>query len=151
MMQILGPDVPDAMTVEYTAWQSDQDTYACSGQKCSAQSILFMHTNWSKAGFERKIADLAKRRSLEDLSIGPTLTVTTEAFKKHVSDLLTIKGARLAFGGNELKGHAIPKVYGAMEPTAVFVPLSSFSKGGKEFDLVRLIIMCYSYNTLLFK
>ena len=29
--------------VEYIAWVCDQDAYACSGQKCSAQSILFMH------------------------------------------------------------------------------------------------------------
>lgn len=28
---------------EYVAWVCDQDAYACSGQKCSAQSILFMH------------------------------------------------------------------------------------------------------------
>ena len=45
--KILGPDVSD---VEYVAWQSDQDAYACSGQKCSAQSILFMHRNWAQAG-----------------------------------------------------------------------------------------------------
>ena len=30
--------------------QCDQDAYACSGQKCSAQSILFMHDNWAAAG-----------------------------------------------------------------------------------------------------
>ena len=29
--------------LEYVAWVCDQDAYACSGQKCSAQSILFMH------------------------------------------------------------------------------------------------------------
>jgi 1-pyrroline-5-carboxylate dehydrogenase len=29
--------------VDYIAWVCDQDAYACSGQKCSAQSILFMH------------------------------------------------------------------------------------------------------------
>lgn len=28
---------------DYTAWVCDQDAYACSGQKCSAQSLLFMH------------------------------------------------------------------------------------------------------------
>lgn len=32
--KILGPDVGD---VDYVAWQSDQDAYAYSGQKCSAQ------------------------------------------------------------------------------------------------------------------
>jgi 1-pyrroline-5-carboxylate dehydrogenase len=38
--KILGPDVQE---VDYIAWVCDQDAYACSGQKCSAQSILFMH------------------------------------------------------------------------------------------------------------
>lgn len=28
---------------DYIAWVCDQDAYACSGQKCSAQSMLFMH------------------------------------------------------------------------------------------------------------
>ena len=41
--QILGPDVGD---VDYVAWVADQDAYACSGQKCSAQSIVFAHRKW---------------------------------------------------------------------------------------------------------
>ncbi len=45
--KVLGPDVAEA---DYVAWQCDQDAYACSGQKCSAQSILFMHENWAAAG-----------------------------------------------------------------------------------------------------
>lgn len=32
-------------------------------------------------------------------------------------------GAKLLFGGKPLSGHSIPEVYGAVEPTAVFVPL----------------------------
>ena len=43
--KIMGPDVSD---IEFVAWQSDQDAYACSGQKCSAQSIMFMHENWEQ-------------------------------------------------------------------------------------------------------
>jgi 1-pyrroline-5-carboxylate dehydrogenase len=35
--KILGPDVPkDQNMIDYVAWQSDQDAYAHSGQKCSA-------------------------------------------------------------------------------------------------------------------
>lgn len=45
--KILGPDVSN---LEYVAWVCDNDAYACSGQKCSAQSILFMHQNWAQAG-----------------------------------------------------------------------------------------------------
>eukprot|EP00494_Astrolonche_serrata_P003418 UN03424 len=45
--KILGPDVQE---VDYISWVCDQDAYACSGQKCSAQSMLFMHKNWSSSG-----------------------------------------------------------------------------------------------------
>ena len=48
--KVLGPDVPKAPGVDYAAYVCDQDAYACSGQKCSAQSILFAHRNWVKAG-----------------------------------------------------------------------------------------------------
>ncbi|KAK4706792.1 hypothetical protein R3W88_033654 [Solanum pinnatisectum] len=40
--KILGPDVNE---VDYVALVCDQDTYACSGQKCSAESIFFMIEN----------------------------------------------------------------------------------------------------------
>merc|ERR1719201_1957538 len=69
--KILGPDVED---FDYVTWQSDQDAYACSGQKCSAQSICFMHENWVKAGFVDKIGQIASARKLEDLSVGPVLS-----------------------------------------------------------------------------
>jgi len=36
--------------------------------------------------------------------------------------MLEIPGAKILFGGNELKNHKIPQVYGAFEPTAIFVP-----------------------------
>merc|ERR1719426_688663 len=52
--KILGPDVDD---FEYVAWQADQDAYAFSGQKCSAQSICFVHENWEAAGFVEKIKE----------------------------------------------------------------------------------------------
>ena len=52
-----------------------QDAYAYSGQKCSAQSILFAHENWAAVGIEEKLAKLAARRSLADLTVGPVLSV----------------------------------------------------------------------------
>merc|ERR1719238_1508104 len=69
--KILGPDVQD---FDYVSWQCDQDAYACSGQKCSAQSICFMHENWMKVDIIDKLAQNASRRKLEDLSIGPVLS-----------------------------------------------------------------------------
>jgi len=129
--KILGPDVDD---VEYVAWQCDQDAYACSGQKCSAESILFAHENWEKAGLFDKMKENASTRSLDDLSVAPVLTHTTKDFLDHTFRLLEIPGAKLMFGGKELDNHNIPEVYGAVEPTAVFVPLKEMLKD-EHFDV----------------
>ncbi len=123
--KILGPDVHD---VEYVAWQCDQDAYACAGQKCSAQSILFAHANWEGAGLFEKLRENASARNLDDLSIGPVLTVTTKTMLDHAARLLEIPGSKLLFGGKELENHKIPEIYGAVEPTAVFVPLKEMLK-----------------------
>mmetsp|Transcript_21016 Transcript_21016/g.68006 ORF Transcript_21016/g.68006 Transcript_21016/m.68006 type:complete len:356 (-) Transcript_21016:987-2054(-) len=124
--KILGPDVSNP---EYVAHVCDQDSNACSGQKCSAQSILFMHDNWAapEIGFENMLKNLAESRSLEDLTVGPTLTVTNEQLQAHIDALLRVPGARLVYGGSPLDkaSHSIPSVYGSFEPTAVHVPLDA--------------------------
>ncbi|XP_048443797.1 probable aldehyde dehydrogenase [Pyrus x bretschneideri] len=130
--KILGPDVQEE---DYVAWVCDQDAYACSGQKCSAQSMLFMHENWSKTSILSKMKDLAERRNLEDLTIGPVLTFTTEAMLEHKNKLLQIPGSKLLFGGEPLTDHSIPPVYGAIKPTAVYVPLEEILKE-KNYELV---------------
>ncbi|XP_021733794.1 probable aldehyde dehydrogenase [Chenopodium quinoa] len=130
--KILGPDVQEE---DYVAWVCDQDAYACSGQKCSAQSILFMHENWSASSLISKLKDLAARRKLDNLTIGPVLTVTTEAMLEHVEKLLKIPGSKVLFGGEALKNHTIPSIYGAIKPTAVYVPLEEILKD-TNFELV---------------
>ena len=45
-----------------------------------------------RAGLEAKLADIAARRKLEDLSVGPVLTWTTRAMLDHVDKLLQIPG-----------------------------------------------------------
>jgi len=124
--KILGPDVHD---IDYVAYVADQDAYAYSGQKCSAQSALFVHKNWVKAGFLEKISALARQRSLEKTTISPVLTVTNATFQKHVKEMLTIPGAKVLFGGGLLKEkHSIPACYGSFEPTAIQVPMAEFLK-----------------------
>ncbi|MBA0794430.1 hypothetical protein Gohar_018759, partial [Gossypium harknessii] len=100
--KILGPDVEE---VDYVAWVCDQDAYACSGQKCSAQSILFMHE------------------------------VTTEAMLEHKKKLLQISGSKLLFGGEPLENHSIPAIYGAIKPTAIYIPLEEILKPA-NYELV---------------
>jgi len=130
--KILGPDVSN---VDYVAWQCDMDAYASSGQKCSAESILFMHHNWTKTNLLDTLKNLAARRKLEDLTVGPILSHTTEYMMDHISSLLKINGAKVLFGGKPLDNHTIPPAYGAIEPTAVFVPINQILKK-EHFDLV---------------
>jgi len=40
--KVIGPDYSPEWE-DYVAWQCDEDAYNASGQKCSAQSILFVH------------------------------------------------------------------------------------------------------------
>mmetsp|Transcript_10418 Transcript_10418/g.15652 ORF Transcript_10418/g.15652 Transcript_10418/m.15652 type:complete len:560 (-) Transcript_10418:2243-3922(-) len=123
--KILGPDVSN---VDYVAWQCDQDAYASSGQKCSAQSILFMHKNWGETDLLDKIKANAAKRNIDDLTVGPVLTVTTQAMLSHAERLLSIPGSHLICGGKELDEHNIPSIYGAIQPTAIFVPLVEMLK-----------------------
>lgn len=123
--KILGPDVSD---VDYVAYQCDQDAYATQGQKCSAQSILFMHENWEGTGLIDKMKANAAKRTLDDLTLGPVLTHTTQGIMDHINKLLKVPGAQLLFGGKELSNHNIPECYGAVEPTAIYVPLKEMLK-----------------------
>jgi 1-pyrroline-5-carboxylate dehydrogenase len=149
--KILGPDVG---MVDYVAWQCDQDAYALSGQKCSAQSIMFVHENYVKAGLLDKIKEIAATRNLADLSIGPVLTHTTKSILEHTNKLASIPGAKVLFGGKELANHKIPERYGAVEPTAVYVPLDQLMKSEYFEDCVSEIfapfqvVTTYSDDTL---
>lgn len=126
--KVLGPDVPTTDgSVAYVAGVCDQDAYACSGQKCSAQSILIAHVNWLETDLLEMMKSRAAQRSLDDLTVGPVLSHTTENLLEHVTKLLKLPGSHLLFGGKELdpNTHNVPACYGAIEPTAVFVPLQS--------------------------
>ena len=130
--KVIGPDFQEDW-LDYVAWQSDQDSYSASGQKCSAQSIVFVHDNWRDALLP-KLRRLAGRRKLDDLTLGPVLTWTNDSIKAHIDALLEIPGAVLLFGGQQLEGHSIPACYGAMQATAVSVPLSALAD--EHFDLI---------------
>jgi 1-pyrroline-5-carboxylate dehydrogenase len=124
--KVLGPDGP-GNELDFIAWQCDQDAYAFSGQKCSAQSMMFVHDAWEtpEVDIVGRIKTLASQRSLEDLTSCPVLTWNNERFLAHVDACLQIPGAELAFGGEAYTGHSVPECYGAVQPTAVSVPIES--------------------------
>jgi len=130
--KVIGPDF-DERWADYVAWQADEDAYNAAGQKCSAQSILFVHENWAET-LKPKLAELAARRNLDNLSIGPVLTWTNAMIKEHIDAIVSVPGAQLLFGGSPLEGHDIPDCYGAYEATAVEVPLAALVDG--HFDRV---------------
>jgi 1-pyrroline-5-carboxylate dehydrogenase len=130
--KIIGPDFQPEW-LEHVAWQCDEDAYNAAGQKCSAQSILFVHDNWAESLLPA-IEALAARRGLHDLSLGPVLSWSNERIRDHIDALLALPGTRLLFGGRPLKDHQIPDCYGAFEASAVQVPLEVLA--GEDFDLV---------------
>ena len=130
--KLIGPDY-DPSWSDYVAWQCDEDAYNASGQKCSAQSILFVHKNWEQ-DLLLKLKQLAERRKLENLSIGPVLTWNNDQLFNHINSLLEIPGTTCLFGGTELESHNIPKIYGSIKPTAVSIPVNQLL--GKDFELI---------------
>ncbi len=89
-----------------------------------------------KKRWKEKVEE-AKKRNLTDLTVGPVLTKTTEQMLTHVRQILSqIEGSKVLFGGKELQNHNIPERYGAIEPTAVFVPLKEMLKTRDNFELV---------------
>lgn len=130
--KIIGPDFQPGW-LDYVTWQCEQDAYNASGQKCSAQSIVFVHENWA-GPLLPKMEELASRRTLDDLTVGPVLSWTNAQIQSHIDAVLKIPGSRLLFGGNALQGHSIPECYGAYEPTAVQVPLDAIR--GENYGLV---------------
>jgi 1-pyrroline-5-carboxylate dehydrogenase len=136
--KIMGPDVPQKWDeINYIAWKADQDAYAFSGQKCSAQSIMFMHNNWfQNTEFIELIKERAATRNLGNLTIGPVLSVDNNQIQGHINSLLELDGAEVLFGGQPLTNHSIPECYGSFEPTAVFVPIESILRNEESFKLV---------------
>jgi 1-pyrroline-5-carboxylate dehydrogenase len=130
--KIIGPDFK-ASWLDYVAWQCDQDAYNATGQKCSAQSILFVHRNWTSA-LVPAMAKLAGRRRLVDLTLGPILSWSNDQIRSHIAAMLSIEGGKLLFGGNCLTGSGIPDCYGTLDATAVQVPLSALED--ENFELV---------------
>lgn len=124
--KVIGPDA-HLMNIDYLAWQSDQDAYALSGQKCSAQSFMIVHKNLAKTDFYEKLKVQAAKRNLADLSIGPVLSVKNSEFEAHRDFCCKLEGAKCLFGGKPLTGHTIPPCYGSWEPSAYFVPLKHFA------------------------
>lgn len=119
--------------LDYVAWQCDEDAYNAAGQKCSATSIILAHDNWAGTLLP-KLKELAERRSLADLSLGPVLTWTNDQMKAHIDAILAVPGAELLFGGKPLQDHSIPDCYGAIEATAIRVPIAAVA--GDYFGLV---------------
>lgn len=54
---------------------------------------------------------------------------------EHMNKLLQIPGSKLLFGGKALKNHSIPAIYGALRPTAIYVPLEEILKEN-NYELV---------------
>jgi 1-pyrroline-5-carboxylate dehydrogenase len=83
-----------------------------------------VHNNWSEHLIP-KISELANRRNLDNLTVGPVLTWDNVQIKSHIDALLKIDGSSILFGNEKLEDHQIPEVYGSIKPTAVQIPIEA--------------------------
>lgn len=65
---------------------------------------------------------------------------------EHLHKILQIPGSKLLFGGEALENHSIPAVYGAIKPTAVFVPLEELLKESNYELVTREIFGPFQVN-----
>lgn len=122
--KILGPDVHNE---DYVAHFCDHDSFALSGQKCSAQSLLFVHENWSKTKLYEKIVNLARKRTYENKLLSPILSWSNDKIKNHIKKVLSVPGSSLIYGGEVVNEKLYcPDEYGTFLPTIIKVPLDKF-------------------------
>lgn len=96
---------------------------------------MFMHKSWAKTNILEVWKNQASQRNLKDLTVGPVLSWNNTQIKAHIDAILELDGAKILWGGKPLQNHKIPEIYGAWEPTAVFVPLKHF-RGEKKRKLL---------------
>lgn len=106
---------------------STKDAYSFSGQKCSAQSLLFIDESWDLNKFKNNL----RSRAYEE-TIGPVITLSSKEMIDHVNKLLEIEGAELWFGNRKLYRGFIPEELGYIEPTAVYIPIESINDDNIE-------------------
>ena len=104
---------------------STKDAYSFSGQKCSAQSLLFIHDSWDLEHFKKNLKILAAKQKM-----GPILSLSSDEIINHVNSLLEIDGSKLWFGNKKIqdKNNIYTLEYlGFIQPTAVFIPLEEIN------------------------
>lgn len=106
--------------------------------------------------FIEKLKTLSARRKMDDLTIGPVLTWSTEKMMNHINSILqTVPNSKLSFGGKKLKfqtkqkqqqeeeedafkatsDDCVPSEYGLIEPTAIEIPIQSLFVSNDAFNL----------------
>lgn len=97
---------------------------------------MFAHSSWIKKGLVGKFKELAAKRTIEDLTVGPVLSWNNTQLKETLSEALAIEGSQLLFGGEELKeNNSIPDIYGSFQPTCVQIKLDSILSSEENFRI----------------
>ena len=124
----------------------NKDAYSFSGQKCSAQSLLFIHDSWNLDNFKKNLKNLAFKETM-----GPVITLDSDAMIKHVNNLLQINGAELWFGNKKKFSNEIPVNLGFIEPTAVFIPIHEINDSNIKLvtkEIFGPVQVVTSYNNI---
>ena len=80
------------------------------------------------------MAEIASKRSMENLTVGPVLTWSTEAMLGHVDKLLKIPGTAPALAASFLAAHAAPNLPSLAKPLL----LGGSGRAGRDVELVGI-------------
>ena len=100
----------------------NNDAYSFSGQKCSAQSILFLHNSWDINKFRSSLKKLSKKKTM-----GPLISINNIDIKNQINNILNIKGAKLWFGNEIIDSKCVPSNFGLIKPTAIYIPIKNIT------------------------
>lgn len=108
---------------------STKDAYSFSGQKCSAQSLLFIDESWDLIEFRNNLRDRAYKETM-----GPVITLNSQEMLEHINKLLEIENSELWFGNRKLPREYFPNCLGSIEPTAIYIPIDNINN-----DNIKLV------------
>ena len=124
----------------------NKDAYSFSGQKCSAQSMLFIDDSWDLDIFKDNLKKLADKEEM-----GPIITLNSDEMINHVYQLLKIKGAKLWFGNKKIDNSNIPSSLGHIQPTAVYIPIEEINESNIKLvtrEIFGPVQIITSYNNI---
>lgn len=131
--------------------QCFKDMFGYSGQKCSAQSLLFLPKH-KTSEFIHMLLPLINECNFEDCTLSPTMSVSNDKIKEYINFVLSHEGSQLCSGGKALphvgEEYIINQTYGTYSPTCLYVPIEHLQRRGICEEIFAPVSLITEYEHL---